>query len=414
MMTCVAARSPERRVLDSLRGVPVVRAVPTANQQAAIDSLGALVAEAEALPAGMLQAFRTIPRHRFIDRVFVGEPGSQTAKLGLPVGPDCDDPETLSAVYVDHAITIQLVDGRASSSTTQPSLMAGMMLAARLSPGDRVLEIGTATGWNAALMARVVGPAGQVVSVECDSDLADAARTRLAREGYGDAVRVVAADGIDGYAAGQPYDAILVTAASPDLPPAWLDQLAVGGCLVLPLELPHRAAPLLVLQRDPDGWRGRLQSWTWFVPLRSDRVAPHPPLLEPQCWDESLRGEPVAQFSFPASDRWPAASLGLFLHLAAPGRVAGLRLSGERSHASDVLALCCTDPPGVAFAEGYQLWVYGGPALADEAERLLHEWQDLGQPGLSDWWVTVTDSDDPAPYRLERPLVTLRFELPDG
>jgi protein-L-isoaspartate(D-aspartate) O-methyltransferase len=103
-------------------------------------------------------------------------------------------------------------------------------------PGQRVLEIGAGTGYNAALMRHIVGPSGTVVSVDIDADLAAAARDHLASAGYPDVI-VVAADGAAGYPPLAPYDRVIATVGVSDLAPGWLDQTGPGGRIVVPLDV---------------------------------------------------------------------------------------------------------------------------------------------------------------------------------
>jgi protein-L-isoaspartate(D-aspartate) O-methyltransferase len=115
--------------------------------------------------------------------------------------------------------------------TTQPSLVARMVEALRLSGAERVLEIGTGLGWQTTLLATL---ADQVWSVERFPDLADAARRNLATQGILNA-EVAVADGAEGFPEHAPYDAIVVSAASPEVPSPLAQQLADGGRLVHPL-----------------------------------------------------------------------------------------------------------------------------------------------------------------------------------
>jgi protein-L-isoaspartate(D-aspartate) O-methyltransferase len=145
----------------------------------------------------------------------------------------------LQAVYQDRAIiTKRDALGRPTSSSSQPRIMTAMLEQLQVRPGQRVLEIGAGSGYNAALLATLVGPGGLVVSVELDDQVARSARTALARGGY--PVQVVTADGRHGWAAQAPFDRIIVTASTDDVPWAWFDQLVVGGRLVLPLRLSRR------------------------------------------------------------------------------------------------------------------------------------------------------------------------------
>jgi protein-L-isoaspartate(D-aspartate) O-methyltransferase len=152
----------------------------------------------------IIAAFRKVPRHEFIP----GGGGSYAyADQPLPIGKG----QTISA----------------------PSMIAIMMETLDLSPGLRVLEIGTGSGYNAALIAEVVGRKGTVVTVERIKELADFAKENLKRTGYG-WVKVVTGDGSLGYEEGAPWDRILVTACAPEIPEPLIKQLKVGGNWVPP------------------------------------------------------------------------------------------------------------------------------------------------------------------------------------
>jgi protein-L-isoaspartate(D-aspartate) O-methyltransferase len=122
------------------------------------------------------------------------------------------------------------------SSCSQPSMVAIMLEQLGLEPGHKVLEIGAGTGYNAALMAHVVGMKGQVITVDIDDDIAAGAGEHLAVAGF-NRVQVVCADGGYGYVDAAPYDRIILTVAASDIFPAWWEQLKSCGRLVLPLEI---------------------------------------------------------------------------------------------------------------------------------------------------------------------------------
>jgi protein-L-isoaspartate(D-aspartate) O-methyltransferase len=156
-------------------------------------------------------AFRSVPRHLFVPEL------------------------APAAAYQDEALVIKYGDdGLPVSSSSQPAMMAIMLEQLGLEPGHRVLEIGTGTGYNAAVMAHVVGPRGLVVTVDIDAGLVARAKDSLMAAGYG---TVLASCGDGGYGdpQGAPFDRIIVTAGAWDIAPAWLDQLAPGGRLVVPL-----------------------------------------------------------------------------------------------------------------------------------------------------------------------------------
>lgn len=156
------------------------------------------------------EAFLAVPRHLFVPHVSIEE------------------------AYQDNAIPVKKLVDRWISSSSQPSIMAIMLEQLDLQPGQRVLEIGAATGYNAALMAHLVGPTGHVTTLDIDDDLVAGAREHLSVAGVPN-VDVVCADGGYGYPDGASYDRIILTVGAWDIAPAWWDQLASTGRLVLPL-----------------------------------------------------------------------------------------------------------------------------------------------------------------------------------
>ena len=156
-------------------------------------------------------AFRMVARHSFL-------PGRPTR-----------------VAYEDRPVVLRVdEDGKPTSTASQPTMIAKMLDQLDAGVGDDVLEIGTGSGYEAALLAEIVGQSGSVVSIEIDEDLAEAARSSLARSEHREVV-VVTGDGRLGYEARAPYDRIIVTAGSPEVENAWRDQLVSGGRLVVPL-----------------------------------------------------------------------------------------------------------------------------------------------------------------------------------
>jgi protein-L-isoaspartate O-methyltransferase len=152
-------------------------------------------------------------------------------------------------------------------SSTKPDLMIRMLEALQLTDGTRVLEIGTGTGYNAALLCHRLGDAG-VCSVDIDPALIAEARARLAELGYHPVL--VAADGAEGLADHAPFDRIIATCSVRAIPSAWLHQLSPGGLLLVHLEGPLGAGNLLALHRgDIPAVHGRfLPWWGCFMPRR--------------------------------------------------------------------------------------------------------------------------------------------------
>ena len=223
-----------------------------------------------ALSPSVQDAFATVPRH-----VFVPE-----------IGP--------AAAYRDEALVIKCgPDGLPISSSSQPAMMAIMLDQLGLQRGHRVLEIGTGSGYNAAVMSAVVGPDGEVVTIDIDPELVARARASLQAAGA-DAVRVYCADGGYGDPADAPFDRIIVTAGAWDIAPAWLDQLVPGGRLVLPLSI--RGIQLCVgLERLSGGWLSASACRCGFVRMLGEFAGP----------EEVIRRDEPSAIVFQISDGSP-------------------------------------------------------------------------------------------------------------
>jgi len=188
-------------------------------------------------------AMRAVPRHLFVPNA------------------------TVERAYSPEAVvTHRDAEGVAISSASAPGVVASMLEQLDVQPGHRVLEIGAGTGYNAALLAHLVGPAGEVTTVDIDVDVARGASENLAAAGYPD-VSVFCGDGEFGYADHAPYDRIVVTAGAWDLPPAWVDQLAPGGRLVVPLRM-RGVTRSIAFEREDGYWRSRWIEECGFIPLR--------------------------------------------------------------------------------------------------------------------------------------------------
>jgi len=182
----------------------------------------------------LLAAMAKVPRHEFVSA------------------------QNWPEAYADHPIPIA-----EQQTTSQPYMIAAMIQAAGIKPEDRVLEIGACSGYQTALLAEL---ASQVFAVERYASLTEAARATLGRLGYRNA-KVVTGDGSLCLPEAAPYDAIIVSAAAPRIPPALIEQLAIGGRLVVPVGESEQQVVQLV-QRNADGTTSvRTLEGCRFVPL---------------------------------------------------------------------------------------------------------------------------------------------------
>jgi protein-L-isoaspartate(D-aspartate) O-methyltransferase len=182
----------------------------------------------------VLAAMGKVPRHRFV-------------------------PDNLrSLAYEDHPLPIG-----SGQTISQPYIVALMTQWAEVKPGDKVLEVGTGSGYQAAVLAEL---SDRVFSFELLPDLAEAARTHLRDLGYG-RVQVRSGDGYQGWPEDAPFDAILVTASAPEVPPALKQQLKEGGRLVIPVGPPGSVQELLLLRKVKGELQEEQRVPVLFVPL---------------------------------------------------------------------------------------------------------------------------------------------------
>jgi protein-L-isoaspartate(D-aspartate) O-methyltransferase len=355
-----------------------------------------LQARSRALSLPVTEAFARVPRH-----VFVPE-----------VGP--------SAAYRDEAFVIKCgPDGIPVSSSSQPAMMAIMLEQLDLRSGHRVLEVGTGSGYNAAVMAEITAPRGKVVSVDIDRELVERARESLMAAGYPD-VEVRCADGGYGDPAGAPFDRIIVTAGVWDIAPAWLEQLADDGRLVLPLAI--RGIELSVaLRRGAGGWQSTSACRCGFVRMlgafanpqavlrfsgqepvvalvadggAADVRAVHAALLGPAV-DVSADEYVIDEGELGDLDLWltvtePGLERLTMLSPAEGGVRAAqlLPLGGLVSNATDpdkigIATLLPVTEPGHSATVGVRGYGPGGPALAEHLAGRVLSWAHLGRPGTA-------------------------------
>jgi methyltransferase of ATP-grasp peptide maturase system len=337
-----------------------------------------------------IAAFRAVPRHVFLPRFFAPAGG-----LWAAVGRD--DPGWLESAYSRDVLVTQLDDdpgrweqarasgpvpGTPTSSSSMPSIMAIMLEELRVRDGQRVLEIGTGTGYNAALLSHRCG-AGRVSTVDIDAEIVAGARRRLAEAGYRPSCAV--GDGALGFPAGELYDRVLCTASVSSIPPAWLAQTVPGGLIVTTLNRPIGAGLIrLVVGEDGTGQGRVLARDGRFMPLRAHRLPEPEPLPRPSRdeWEQtrlpmSTVLQPRKQFEF-------------FAGLSLPG------VRAVRDGADD-------EAPAVALVHPDGSWVrhrkrggadevaQGGPrALWEAAEAAYVEWCELDKPDRDRFGVTVT------------------------
>lgn len=357
-----------------------------------------LVAAGDLRSQPWIDAFGSVPRHVFLPEFF-----RQSADLSGWDAVSAHDPGALELIYTDTTWVTQLDNdpgrwqaaraagepaaGIPTSSSTLPGLMALMLEALDVHDGDRVLEIGTGSGYNAALLSHRLGPE-LVTTVEVDPALADAARAGVRACGYSPTVAV--ADGMAGYPAGAPYDRLIATCSVPGVPAAWIEQVRPGGLVLTSLYRELNGGPLASLRVDGHGRaEGRfLRDRGSFMPVRS------------------------------ASRAAPGELLGVALTAADPGGARPADIGREVLDDRDfslVAAFLLPDVTQIGFipASGPQWWLLAGDGswacldettgavsqrgarrLWDELEGAHRRWTGVGKPSRERFGLTVTESGE--------------------
>ncbi|WP_249713818.1 ATP-grasp peptide maturase system methyltransferase [Rhizomonospora bruguierae] len=344
-----------------------------------------------------VQAFATVPRHLFLPRFFRQTPDHTGWQA---IGES--DPDWPRTVYTDATWVTQLDNdptrwdtaartgrparGVPTSSSTAPGLMALMLEALDIDDGHTVLEIGTGTGYNAALLSHRLG-ARLVTTVEVDPTVAEAARLALLACGY-TPTRVVG-DGAAGHADGAPYDRIIATCSTATIPPAWAAQVRPGGLVLTNLHRDLGGGALVLLRRDDDGQLdGRfLADYGAFMPVRCDPPADAEQRLTAALTtvDDDVATKPTSI----DADALDHPDFGMLAALRLPG-VTSLWFEPDTGPQRWLLA----DDGSWACVEQTTRTVrqHGARRLWHDLERLHQRWRDAGQPPRHRFGLSVTDS----------------------
>lgn len=336
-------------------------------------------------------AFSSVPRHVFVPR-FLRESAVISALDPTTVG------QWHASIYTDTTLITQTAPAPGynselpTSSSTLPSLMAYMLNLLRVDSDCSVLEIGTATGYNTALLCQALGH-NQVSTVEIHPDLSVAARDRLSSLAMHPSV--IIGDGRDGYSVNAPYDRIISTCAANTIPRAWVQQLADGGRIVTDLRSEISSSLAVLDKTGSDRVEGRLLDYVGnFMWLRPD---PKSPMLDPSAPDLAVHRDDESNHTTTTSlDLHTLGKPGFQVALGTlePTLRLPLWMTDHRLPETDDYFLYAADgswSDAAPNGDGQHAVTQGGPRRVwDSVERAAAQWRGMGEPERGRYGVTVT------------------------
>ncbi len=346
------------------------------------------------LTAAWFEAFAAVPRHGFIPETIWRIDGAELAPLRR-----CEDPQGwMQRAYGPAAVITQVDDGHPAgpeehgrcitSSVSPPNVVALMLGALDARPGMRVLEIGTGTGYNAALLAHRLGPQN-ITSVEIDPDLAEHARAALSTTGY--PITVITADGSQGYPPHAPYDRIISTAAVQHVPYPWVAQTRPGGKILTPWGTPYHNGALVSFTVNGDGSaEGHIVGNVAFMFLRDQRIDAS--IDDEECDEATARASYASVAPYSVAGDYDAA---LAIGMTVPG-CSVITVPDPTTELPGTLWF--VDPVTDSWANlhyqphnrTYPIHQSGPRNLWDEIETAYHWWDQAGRPGPQRWRITIT------------------------
>jgi protein-L-isoaspartate(D-aspartate) O-methyltransferase len=328
------------------------------------------------------QAMDKVPRHLFLP--------------GVP----------LEQAYADIAVPTHWQDHVAVSSASQPAIVAIMLEQLQVRPGDQVLEIGAGTGYNAALLAELVGPSGSVTTLDIEAEIVTEAIEHLASAGYPQ-VHVAAADGASGWVADAPFDRIILSVGASDIAPAWYEQLREDGILVLPLWL-GGVELSVAFRKRPGSLYSQSQTPCGFMRLRGEEAGAEQLVALPRgrklfAQRAAELAEPVSRLleSRPRIRLWARPKPSYFQHLGLCGHQL-VAIYTDRKPDYKPRARRRTPGRWGIYAEGtdgpslaiFALWspvllLFGGSEAEHVLTREFARWQEIGAKPVEQWRISA-------------------------
>lgn len=351
-------------------------------------------------------AFRKVPRHLFLPKI------------------------ELQEAYTDGSIITKKIGIEPVSSSTSPSLMASMLELLRVKKGMRVLEIGTGTGYNAALLAELTQDERKIFSVDIDTETVSEAQQNLIQAGY-NKITIQSADGAKGSPDHAPYDRIIVTCSVDNIPVALVEQLKEGGLIVLPIWFNGTQLTPALEKRQNGNLVGLQTTIGGFMKIRPETYQPGDETLlicseHPELFDEKklisflLRGRPK-EASLPLESIPSPRGGDFFIFLALHERKSVELFQEENfvdygfgDSAAGVVDLEANS--GCLISRGNRVLVYGDFSSYDRIVEQVKRWKKMERPGVQSLQVLACMKDEMFPlekndilFKEKSPLLVVKI-----
>ena len=350
-------------------------------------------------------AFLETPRHLFIRRykLLKKEKWHEVNESNLE--------EHLPILYRNYSLDLWREDGDKRVSTiSQPSLVLYMLNLLKLEPGHKVLELGAGSGWNAALMGHIVGAEGHVYSMEIIPEVAKIATENIDRFGVNN-VSIIEGDAGDGYETESPFDRIIFTAGTFDLPRNLYHQIKEGGLLLVVIKNEGGGDNLFLLQKKGEYFESLDSSPCGFVYMTGkyslDRFDPI--YLEdlPE-WNE-LQTQEISRTSFwwgykDVDIIWRTMPIRFFLSISEP-LFQTFKSAKTDSKNKNFFGIWDRENKSLAIAKDNQIITYGNSHARERLSKDIHSWVDLGMPGATCFKLQIYPIDLPINVKGDRWIV---------
>jgi protein-L-isoaspartate(D-aspartate) O-methyltransferase len=357
------------------------------------------------LSEGTQKAYLETPRHRFVKRY---------RRWGVKEWSEVNEDnleEHLATLYSDRALVLFGDDDDDVPSTiSQPSFVLRMLDMLKLERGQKVFELGTGSGWNAALIGNLVVPDGCVYSLELIPDMAQTAAMTMDALGIKN-VNVIEGDGGEGYAAGAPYDRAIFTAGAYDLPHQFFEQIKEGGLLLIVIKSGGGGDTLFLLRKEHEYFESLEGMPCGFVQMKGkyqlDSLKPIQLEALPE-WSE-LKQKPINTRPFwwggKGKEDFPWRTLGIrsYLGITEPSfRAFKMERGNEHLREKHYFGLWDQEQKSLVLAKDDLLLSYGNSTAEERLLKAVEQWVKLGMPSAASFALKI--------YPIEFPLTASENE----